>query len=127
MSINIEKVAPEYKERCERLNQEEREYYSKSMIRCKQYLHKDVPVKIGDVINVGNHITELACVTRLSKCFIFYRRLTHYRWESRFPLEVKEERRKYNDYMSIYEPHDVYYRDNHRFDSYYAIYVEKKE
>ena len=125
MSINIDKVAPELKERCIMLNEEEREYYSKSMVRCELHYHKDIPVKVGDIIKVGQYVAELAQVTRLSKCFVFFRRLTHYRWEKRFPLEIKEERQKYRDLMCIYEPHNVYYSDNHRFGDYHSVYVEK--
>ena len=127
MSIDINKVPQEIKEHCEQLNKEEKEFYAKKMIRCKYHIHKDTPVKVGDIINVGNYVTELAQVTRLSKCFVFYKRLTEYRWESRFPVSIKEERRKYNDYMSIYESHKVYYTSNHRFDSYYTVCIEGTE
>jgi hypothetical protein len=125
MSINIDKVAPEDKERCIQLNEEERAFYAKPMTRCKEYYHKDIPVKVGDIINVGHYVTELAQVTRLSKCFVFYKRLTKYRWEFKFPVSMKEERCKYSDHMCIYELHKVYYQCSHRFSSYYTVYIEE--
>ena len=127
MSINIDKVAPEDKEHCIQLNEEERDFYSKSMVECKNHYHNEIPVKVGDIIDVGEHVSELAQVTRLSKCFVFYKRLTKYRWEFKFPVSMKEERKKYSDHMCIHELHNVYYRDNYRFGSYYRIYVEVRK
>lgn len=106
-----------------RNEQEDREFMAIPMKPALYHYHKDKPIVVGDIIDVGKWgCPELAHVVRFTKKFTVYKKLRQGRWSFFIPevggyvLAAEEEGRMIpTNYLKVYERQPIYYSCVHRF------------
>lgn len=106
-------------------NKDVEKYNNTKMVLC---IPEYSTPKVGDIIDVGSDIsTYFAKVTRITKCFVFYKTLLCIKWEyNSGRTQVVEERKKLHDRFRIFPPHTFYYKSMSMYD-YRTVYVQNTD